>query len=511
MTDQKDQPLSTTAFEPAPTATETIAAEETQGGQPRWVLIGLALLIVLLLFVFIVLPQLVTPSDSSAPWVTSDAVSTSGTPAPTNLTGVDAERGNGRSPFAEAQEGALRRDAQEVLQAVLTVQASLAERGAATWGEPGYSQALASAGNGDAAYRERNFSAATVDYQNALDQFFALEASLPERVESLYETLIAEIERGELLGAQARFNALQEMAPADSRLVALESRIGKLPEVTAALETAAASEAAGDLGAAVAAAQKATQADPQHQRAQKRLATLQSARTQAQFTTAMTAGYAALTQQRFAEADAAFRAAAKLMPAAPEPGAALIELDQARTQATLIALRKQGAEAELTERWTEAVAHYEEALQIDGLMLFATEGMERARPRADLDARLANIPKEQDRLVDQRVLAEAEAALAEAAKIAGPGPRLQSQIAAAREAIHYAKTPVAVSITSDGATDITLLRVRRLGTLAKQTLSLRPGTYTAVGIRDGFRDVRVVFDVRPDQDNAVTVNCIEPI
>jgi len=510
VTDHKDQPLSATAFEPAPTATTTIAAEETPGGQPRWVMIALALSIVLLLFVFIVLPRLVTPNDPSVPSLTTNGAATEPTRS-TNAAAIDAEAGNGRSPFAEAQEGALRREAQEVLQALLTLQESLAERGAPTWGEPLYSQALAAAGKGDAAYRERDFSTATRDYQDALDQLLALEASLPERIEGLYATAVNEIERGELLNAQARFNALQQMAPDDSRLVSLEARIAALPEVIAALASAADAETAGDLSAAVAAAEEATRADPLHQRAQQRLTELRSALTQAQFTAAMSDGYGALTGQRFADAEAAFRTAAKLLPGAPEPGVALTELAQARTQATLIALREQGSQAESEERWADAVAHYQEALEIDALMLFATDGIERAKPRAALDTRLDNIPKERDRLVDRRILAEAEASLAEAKAIASPGPRLQSQIAAAQETITYAKTPVAVSITSDGATDVTLLRVRRLGTLAQQTLSLRPGTYTAVGIRDGFRDVRVTFDVRPNQDNAVTVRCVEAI
>lgn len=511
MTDQKDQPLSATAFEPAPTASQTIAAEETAGGQPRWVLIGLALSIVLLLFVFIVLPGLVTPSDTAVTGIAGDNADATPPPVATTAPTTDAETGNGRSPFAEAQEGALRREAQEVLQALLTLQESLSERGAPTWGEPNYGQALAAAGRGDAAYRERDFSAATADYQKALDELLALEASLPNRIEALYATVVTEIERGELLGAQARFTALQEMAPADSRLVNLEARIATLPEVIAALASASEAEAAEDLSAAVAAAKEATQADPQHQRARQRLTDLRSALTRVQFTQAMTAGYATLNRQNFADAEAAFRTAAKLLPAAPEPAAALIELEQARTQATLIALREEGSQAESEERWAEAVTHYEEALEIDPLMLFANDGIERAGPRADLDARLTNIPEERDRLVDRRILANAEATLAEAVAIANPGPRLQSQIATAQQSIAYAKTPVTVSITSDGATDITLLRVRRLGTLAEQSLPLRPGTYTAVGIRDGFRDVRVTFEVRPGRGNAVSVRCVEPI
>ena len=66
-------------------------------------------------------------------------------------------------------------------------------------------------------------------------------------------------------------------------------------------------------------------------------------------------------------------------------------------------------------------------------------------------------------------------------------------------------------MASDEFTDVTLLRVRRLGTLAEQTLLLRPGVYTAVGIRNGYRDVRIKFEVRPNQQNTVAVRCVEKI
>ena len=45
----------------------------------------------------------------------------------------------------------------------------------------------------------------------------------------------------------------------------------------------------------------------------------------------------------------------------------------------------------------------------------------------------------------------------------------------------------------------------------QQILTLRPGTYTAVGMRNGFRDVRIQFEVKPGQLNAVDVRCIEAI
>ena len=226
---------------------------------------------------------------------------------------------------------------------------------------------------------------------------------------------------------------------------------------------------------------------------------------------AMTAGYGALAAQGFDQAETQFRNAARLIPGAPEPASALAEVDQARTQSTLLRLKESGMQAEGEERWADAVALYEQALEIDALMLFATEGTVRAMPRADLDTRLEKIPEERDRLIDARIMRLAQESLAEAMMIVNPGSRLTSQIARAQETITYASTPVSVTMTSDGLTDVTLLRVKRLGTLAEQTLSLRPGLYTAVGIRNVYRDVRVKFEVRPNQRNAVEVRCVEPI
>ena len=508
MTDPKEQPLSATTFEPAPAKPELVDSG-SEGGQPRVVVIALAAAAVLLIFVFFVLPQLVAPDDV-APSLTDpeQAASSDAVIAPGS---VASETGNELSPFAEAQESALRRDAQEVLQSLLTLQESLAERGAATWGEPTYSEALGHAAKGDTSYRERDFTEATAEYQLALDQLLALEAGLPGRIEALHNTLVSAIENGDVLAAQARFTKLAEMAPADIRLIALKDRLAALPTVIAALENATDKEASGNLTAAVEAATDATRADPTHQRAADRLSELRTAQTRQQFTDAMTAGYGAMEAKAFDNAEQQFQSAARLIPGAPEPGAALIELEQARTQNTLLGLREQGTQAEREERWADAMGLYQQALEIDALMLFATEGVARAEPRADLDTRLETMPKERDRLIDARIMRLAQETLAEAEAIADPGPRLQAQISEARDTLAYASTPVAVTMTSDGLTDITLLRVRRLGTLAEQTLSLRPGVYTAVGIRNGYRDVRIKFEVRPDQQNTVAVRCVETI
>lgn len=55
-------------------------------------------------------------------------------------------------------------------------------------------------------------------------------------------------------------------------------------------------------------------------------------------------------------------------------------------------------------------------------------------------------------------------------------------------------------LTSDNATEVTLYRVGRLGRFQERAVTLTPGTYTLVGSRPGYRDVRVELVVAPDSE-----------
>jgi len=67
-------------------------------------------------------------------------------------------------------------------------------------------------------------------------------------------------------------------------------------------------------------------------------------------------------------------------------------------------------------------------------------------------------------------------------------------------------------VVSDNLTEVVIYRVDRLGVFPRRELKLRPGTYTAVGSREGFRDVRVRFEVSPGgPSQQVTVVCTEKL
>jgi hypothetical protein len=56
------------------------------------------------------------------------------------------------------------------------------------------------------------------------------------------------------------------------------------------------------------------------------------------------------------------------------------------------------------------------------------------------------------------------------------------------------------------------LKVARLGRFSDKTLQLKPGNYTLLGSRDGYRDVRVQFSVRAGQaPPSLGISCTDKI
>ena len=110
------------------------------------------------------------------------------------------------------------------------------------------------------------------------------------------------------------------------------------------------------------------------------------------------------------------------------------------------------------------------------------------------------------------MLDEAREALATARSIEPSSDLLRRQIEQLQAAIETATTPIRVLLLSDNLTQVVVYKVGRLGTFDQHSLELRPGTYTVVGSRAGYRDVRRQLRVVPGGENKpLTVRCEEPI
>ena len=64
----------------------------------------------------------------------------------------------------------------------------------------------------------------------------------------------------------------------------------------------------------------------------------------------------------------------------------------------------------------------------------------------------------------------------------------------------------------ENATRVTIQRVGEFGPFTRRELDLKPGRYTIVGSRAGYRDVRHDFTVAPGQEvQTISGRCLGPL
>ena len=226
----------------------------------------------------------------------------------------------------------------------------------------------------------------------------------------------------------------------------------------------------------------------------------------------MTEGFAALYGGDFDTARAAFNAAKLLNPGSREPTDGLLQLDQEVRLADIRRLESEALSHDAAEEWETSIVVYQDILKIDGDLQFAQDGLSNARSRAALHSRLQAFIDDPDNLSDQTNMQSATQLLLEITRMQPMGPRLEDQKNELSRLLKRAATPLAVELVSDNATQVSLFKIGRFGTFANRQVELLPGNYVAVGIRPGYRDVRVEFRVAPEIDmQPIVVQCEEQI
>ena len=390
--------------------------------------------------------------------------------------------------------------------------ADLDARGAAAWDGTEYSAAQLQ-------LAEANGAAAAGGIAIALQHLSQAQQLLTHVTQKEPQALAAQLKAGDTaLAAGHQDMASQAYAlarridPNSQRAIDGARRARLLNGVLPLLKDARRAELAHNYSRAAQDFSQALALDPGNAEAKEGLARANAAFGNDSYARSVGAGFAALGAGRLAEAETDFRQALGFRAQGKEATEGLQRVSAAMQASRLAALRQQAAGLEAQEHWRQAIAVYDTALREDPSLAFAKRGKSQDEARAELSESLQRIIDHPDRLIFPSAKDEAVTLLQQAREQTSPGPALQAQVARVAQLLPQLDRPVLLNMISDNATQVTIPSIGVFGTFGKREIRLKPGTYTVVGTRYGYRAVHQEFTVEPGQQTVtITVSCSEPI
>ncbi|GAB1261356.1 hypothetical protein [Aurantivibrio plasticivorans] len=497
------QPLEATSvtLNAAPQDTSSTERSSNTWHQYQWPIIGAAICIPLVILVVFVLPNLVTSSPTA-----SAIKSEEKTEAPA------APKNELESPWQDAQLAKARRETQDLLAILLDKQAQLDSMNVADWANNEYQTAVDFAHQGDEHYRARNFTRAQEAYRSALSTFDDILLLSETMFSNALSDGAEAIQSGTSSIALAAFERALAITPSSELAREGLNQAKVLDEVVTLLKAGSRAERQEKFNDAQNLYQKALTLLPEHQATQARLVAVNDRIRDNQFAAKMATGFAALAADNVQIAISSFQQALTIKPNAADANTALRQAQQQQTNKTIQSTLKQALQQESEEKWQEALSSYKAILELDRNIVEAQVGKIRSQVRHDVDKKLTDILKNSARLNSPAVHAQYTAFYKDTLSIATPNSKLETQLNRLNMALHAANQPTIITLQSDNETQVTLYRVGDLGVFSETTVTLKPGTYTAVGTRRGYRDARTEFTVSGENQNqTIVIQCSEKI
>ncbi|HEY5101625.1 MAG TPA: protein kinase [Steroidobacteraceae bacterium] len=390
--------------------------------------------------------------------------------------------------------------------------AALEARGADTWGGREFSSAKLMSAEALGAFEAGNPAFAEKRLAAAQDVLNAVQKRAPHEVAMLLAAGERALATGRAQVAKQSFESALRIDPtsrkAQDGLQRLRDSDGAQPVLTDA-------DAKGQQKDAVPAGQDAHRgvvSDVGSATAGTSPTRDHSASTGDGYTLAVVAGAAALSAGKLAEARASYAKALSYYPNGHDAADGMARVITALRSRGLDGLRQRATSLEAQERWDEALNEYEAALSVDPTLGYAQQGKVRTAARALLAQRLQTLLDRPERLADPQEVRGARALIETASEQYPSGPVIRSQIARLQILLPEFDKLVQLAVISDDATQIAIPSIGFRGTFSRRVIELKPGKYTVVGTRDGYREVRRDITVSPGEEiQSISVSCAEPI
>jgi serine/threonine protein kinase len=495
------------------------SVKESKGIPPKVLYGALGAALVVFLAVIFVLPAIVDRERPSATSATSETAESAAEIEAVAESLPDEDDGAPAIPRSDASfsenataAGGVKAAADEALGDLLSQLERLRYRAIDRWGGQPYLDAVNVYAEGDQAYVDKNYRLAGEKYREAsrlLEPFF-------DQIDSVFDETLAAAKdafsNGDPSEAVRLFDLAVAITPGHREAEAGLERAKNLDSVLSLMEQGIRYEEDLELDAAKLAFENALSIDSLWEPASLGLERIKVAIKNLSFVQRMTEGFDALYEGDFDTARAAFNAAKLLNPDSREPADGLLQVDQEARLADIRRMEDQANKLNEAEQWESSIATYQDILKIDPDLQFAHEGLALARSRAAIHSRLQEFIDDPDSLSEDATMQNATRMLLDITRIDPMGPRLEDQKNELARLLKRAATPLRVQLVSDNQTEVSVFKIGQFGFFESRELELRPGNYVAVGIRPGYRDVRIEFRVAPEIEmQPVVVQCEEAI
>jgi serine/threonine protein kinase len=407
-----------------------------------------------------------------------------------------------------AKLAAEKEQAEQKLADFMQLKQALEAKGVSQWANQAYRQMMQLSEEADRFLVENDYSAAAGKYEEAAAQAQVLAGRVETALKQLLDEGRTALNQGNAELAQQKFNVALMIDPNNTLARQNLQRAQKIDAVMRLMATGNRHEKDGNIAFALADYQEALQLDPESKEARQALARVKGQIRDGEFQALMSEGLTALHNNNHQLARAKLLKAKSFRPKSREVKDALAQVDQSIRLASIETYRQKATAAEQAENWEQALSAYLQALKIDSNVQFAVQGKQRSLKFIRIDKRINFFIGKPAALESDRQLDNAIQLITEIKEIDPKGPRLKDRFDKLTRLVDAAQTPVKILLESDNFTEVAVYKVGKLGRFASQELSLRPGTYTVVGTRDGYQDVRKKIVIKPGQGPMrVAVKC----
>jgi tetratricopeptide (TPR) repeat protein len=399
-------------------------------------------------------------------------------------------------------------NAEQKLAEYLEAKGELDHKAASEWEEKTYLEMTALGRQADAHFMEKKYHPASELYDRARD----LAGELTGRAGDVLRRLLAQghqaLDEGDGILARHNFSVALKIAPANADAQRGLRRAETIETVMQLIGSGRQHETNNALLLARSDYSKALEIDSDSEEARQGLDRINGLIKEEQFQQLMSDGLTAFHRNDYEYARTRLLKAKFLKPGSREVSNALLQVDQAIRLSGIDKHRLAAQAAEQSEDWQRALKSYLAVLDIDKNLQFAVRGKERALEQIQIAKRIHFFLDKPQALESDSQLKNAVLLLVEAKETTPRGPMLTARIKKLEQLVDVAQTPVKIAIESDMLTRVAVYKVGKLGRFSVHELELRPGTYTVVGTRDGYQDVRQKIVVKPGlQSLRITVKC----